>query len=216
MTEVLIDNDVVFKTCYYSLIEELISSKPYGANTFYALGAVQFILKNKMSKHVPVRGINVAIGELDAFLAKVELLEPTEDEVNLAADLEFLATSLGMELGNGESILCAVMHIRHKDYLFTGDKRAIKAIQVVINNWNNTVQLDVKNKVICLEQLVSALLQNLPFDETRIKICQEPTVDKALSACFACKSSETTVDSCQEGLSSFINDLKKQAPSVLI
>jgi len=215
MTEALLDNDVVFKTCYYSLIEELISSNPYGADTFYVLGAVKFMLKRKINKQPPTRAVEEVLEELEAFLANVDLLEPTADEIKLAADLEFQATSMGKELDNGESILCAVMHIRHKNYLFTGDKRAIQAIEAVVNNLNNDVQLDVKNKVICLEQLISVLLQSLPFDETRTKICQELNVDRALSACFACKSPQTTIDSCQEGLNSFINDLRKQAPSVL-
>lgn len=211
MPNALVDNDILFKTARYNLTTDLLNSHPYGADSFHVLAAAKFMLRKRLEKHPPSRGKDVAIAEFESTISQITLLEPTEEEILLAAELEFIATKAGRELDSGESQLCAILILRKWDFIFTGDKRAVHAVESLIE----IKCPEMQGKITCLEQLIAHSLGLFSFDEFRRKICSEKGTDKALENCFACNSDHTTLDSCLEGLHSYIKNLKNQSPKAL-
>ncbi|MCU7872090.1 MAG: hypothetical protein KZQ91_05035 [Candidatus Thiodiazotropha sp. (ex Lucinoma borealis)] len=213
MTEGLVDNDVLHKAAVYGLIRPLLNSIPLGIRCFYMLGAAKYIIRKKLQKRSPSRGAEAALEEFETEIARITELEPSDEEIKYAANLELLAQQINVALDVGESILCAVLTIRGYGYLLTGDKRAISAIQVL---QQGNVPLHLNHKLVCLEQMFIWLVDEVGVEEVRAAVCPEIWIDKALSNCFSCLATNITVESCKEGLSSYISSLRKEAPSVLI
>jgi hypothetical protein len=211
---VYIDNDVLHKMAAYGLLNDLLHARPWGADCFCMLGAARFIVAKKLRKQPPEHGLDNALTEFEAALAKIAALEPSDDEIRLAADLEYAAQQLDVDLDAGESVLCAVLLYRGADYIFSGDKRAIIALQVLLDA--AAVASEVRQRLVCLEQLFLWLLQGEQCERIRAAVCAEPAVDRALSNCFSCRSAGATIESWREGLASYIRDLARQAPDVLV
>jgi hypothetical protein len=212
MADALVDNDVLFKTTSYSLATDLLDSHPYGADNFHILAAARFMLPKRLQKHPPARGLDVVLMEFEEILRRVNFLEPTTEEVELAAEFEFIATKAGRELDSGESQLCAILLLRKWDFIFTGDKRAIHAVEQLIEERCPEMQ----GKISCLEQLIAHLLGFFDFNEVRRKICSELGTDKTLTSCFACRSEASSLETCLEGLNSYIRAIKGQSPKALL
>lgn len=208
-----IDNDILHKFGAYGLLQDLLSIHPFGGRSFFMLGAACYIVRKKLQKKPPARGLDRTLAELDASFSCITVVEPTQEEIKLAAELEFAAQELNVDLDPGESILCAAFLIRGGDYIFTGDKRAVHALEALLVSGSASTVL--RNRVACLEQLLLVLLETKQSDLIRSAICAEQLVDKALTICFSCRSENTNAASWKEGLSSYIKDLHKQAPTVL-
>lgn len=212
MSVALIDNDVLYKTAVYGLALPLLKSAPYGAEQFYILGAARFMISKKLAKRPPVRGPEKALLEFELLLAQISALEPTAEEIALAAELEYLAGQQGHALDGGESQLCAVLITRNHDYLFTGDKRAISAVSALLSQEPCAL---LAKKLVCLEQLIRQLLEHITPAAVRSAVCLEPDIDRALSNCFACQSKTPDVNHFLEGLNSYVGSIRTGAPSVL-
>lgn len=98
--------------------------------------------------------------------------------------------------------------------MLTGDKRAIAAIEAVARALGCAT--GATGRVACLEQLFMELLAHCEAEWLHERVCSEPEADKALSVCFACSSPTFVVDSAVDGLVSHINDLRIQAPTILV
>lgn len=212
MSIALVDNDVLYKTAMYGLALSLLGTEPFGAKQFHMLGVTRFMISKKLTKRPPARGAELALQEFDALLAKLSVLEPTNDEVVLAADLEYFAGQRGYALDGGESLLCAILLTRGSDYLFTGDKRAIMAIGMLIPQQSCK---PLAGRVVCLEQLFKELLSRVDPAVVREAVCAEPKVDTALTNCFACHSPAPAVDGIFEGLNSYVGSIRTAALGVL-
>jgi hypothetical protein len=70
--------------------------------------------------------------------------------------------------------------------------------------------------VACLEQLVWWLIEKAGLDSVQPSICSLPAVDSSLTNALGCYSGGTPLASCQEGLASYINSVRRDAPEVLI
>jgi len=212
--EALIDTDVLYKSTIYGLLSRWIAARPFGANRFSMLVAAKYMIHKKISKRPPARGAAVAIAEFEAAVATLNELEPSSEEIKIAAELEHEASNLNLELDGGESILCAILMHRNSDYIFTGDKRAIRAMAELIAQGLAPALL-LAEKVVCFEQLLMFLIRNDNASEIRTLICAAPTADKALTSCFSCQSPQANVDSWHDGLNSYINSLRREAPGML-
>lgn len=208
---VLVDNDILLKAACYGLFDELFSKN---GKLFGILGAARYVVAKKIVKH-PLKGDSeLAVGRLDAFVDHSAVVEPTADEQILAADFELAAQLNGVALDAGESQLCAVLITRSLEQLWTGDKRAIQALEDLLQSDERLSFLC--GKVQCLEQLVLASLTEKNFTSIRVAICGEPKVDKTLSICFSCRSESASLEVIKECLDSYINDLRSHAPEILI
>jgi hypothetical protein len=211
---VYIDNDVLHKMAAYGLLNDLLHGHPWGADGFCMLGAARFIVTKTLRKQPPARGLDDALTEFEVALATIAALEPSDEEIRLAADLEYAAQQLDVDLDAGESMLCAALLCRGADYIFSGDKRAIVALQALLEA--GAVASGVRQRLVCLEQLFLWLLHGEQCDRIRAAVCAEPAADRALSNCFSCRSMGATVESWRDGLASYIRDLTQQAPDVLV
>jgi hypothetical protein len=180
----VVDNDVLIKLACYRLLQDVLAvfggSVPIGI-----LGVAKFVVTSNIRGSSSINDRESALQNFVVFLAEVEELEPTDDEINLATELEEAATRAAVGLDFGESQLCAIVLSRAIPMLITGDKRAIAAAEVIKSNIGRLAELE--GKVVCLEQLVLSLTDRIGHGAIRDRICAEPDIDKSLSICFACR-----------------------------
>ncbi len=208
------DNDVLHKTTAYGLFAGMLAMPRLQNEVYGALGTARFVVRKKLSKRPPSRGVDVALAEFTAAMGMLKEIEPTPEEVETAANIERLAQLQNLELDTGESILCAVLLARHLGHILTGDKRAIKAIEVL--NATGQYSNNFKSKIICLEQLFYWLANDHEIQKVRNAVCTDKAVDNALTSCFSCYSPEVPNEACIEGLNSYILNLQQDAPNVLV
>lgn len=211
---VLMDNDIVLKTCCYDAVDEVLGCTAGVGRSIHVLGALKFVLAKAISRARNIVDKAGTSDRLARLLDCVEIIEPAEDELALAADLETSAQSLDVELDEGESQLLAVLIFRSASLLLTGDKRAVRAMEPVLEAAGYTEL--VARRVACLEQIAMALIGRHGAEAIRRCVCGEAAIDKSLANCFSCASRFCRQESILEGLSSYIADLRRDAPRVLI
>ncbi len=208
----VLDNDILFKGACYGLLDELVGTI-CRTNETGVLGSSRFVVTSLIERTVLNRDRSIALEGLFDFLSAAAILEPVEDEVKMAADLELSAQRAGANFDGGESLLCAILVQRLLSLLVTGDKRAIVAIETILDT---DVRLRfISGKVKCLEQLFASSIAQYGCDHVRFAVCAEAQIDKALSICFGCKSDPVVDGSIWDGLQSYINDLRRRAGRVL-
>jgi hypothetical protein len=146
------------------------------------------------------------------LLARAVAVEPTDEEQQIAADFELAAQRAGLSLDSGESHLCALALTRQVPRVLTGDKRAIAAIEGLVDVDQRLAALG--GKVYCLEQLILIVLTPDSNERLRDSICTEISVDKTLAICFSCRSN-SGFEATAECLGSYIRDIRSKAPRVL-
>jgi hypothetical protein len=209
----LIDNDILIKGACYRFLTELANGIP-GDGHCGVLGAARFVVPHYI-KRQKLRG-DLAAAEVCffSFLAGTEALEPSSEEQELAAALEANAQKLSFSLDAGESQLVAILVSRVLPWLATGDKRAIAALEKLLDTDARLANL--AGKIRCLEQLVKQMLLIGDYSIIRNAICSEPTVDKTLTTCFSCSSqSPTNSANIHQGLDSYIGAVRASAVRVL-
>jgi hypothetical protein len=212
--DAIVDNDILFKLACFELFDDLIvnNGEPTGI-TVGVLGAARYLVPKNIEKNVQAAIATAAKAAFQNFMEIVEVIEPTEDEQVMAADFELSAQRAGVALDSGESQLCAVLIARSLPHLLTGDKRAICALERLLDG--DTRLNALVGKVRCLEQLVLLPLSADNYPRFRIAVCREPTVDRTLAICFSCSAKQATLEGIIEGLRSYINDLRSQANRIL-
>jgi hypothetical protein len=207
------DNDVILKAACYGLTAALWPD-PGRERQVGVLGAARYVLSRALDRATLSRDKEEVRAELAAFLDAAIALEPTEIEVSLAAEIEAAAQREALFLDTGESQLAAMTIVRAIAALETGDKRAVSALEELLDQVEALTQL--AGRVRCLEQLLLTLVSGGDFAVVAEAICREPEVDKAMSICFSCYSGgSTTKELVLAGLESYIADARRNAPRVL-
>jgi predicted nucleic acid-binding protein len=211
---IAVDNDVIFKAvCYCST--GVFWPTTEGADPIGVLGAARYVVRALLERASLARDKQTAWQVYHAFFASVSNLEPTDQEIRLAAELEFGARRIGASLDPGESQLAAMVVRRDIPVLETGDKRAIISLEQLLDHAEGV--LAMAGRIRCLEQIVLRRLADEGVLATlRSAVCGEPAVDKAMTACFACYSDDPPdVEGVAAGLDSYLNALREQAPRAL-
>lgn len=206
---IFLDNDVVLKACAYRYHDEVVAATTLHGNPPAMLGIARFTLRSRLSRPCGIADREGATVALDQLLAKVSLLNPTQSEIDLAAELEERAAAHALEFDTGESQLVAILLLRGKALLVTGDKRAIIAL-------SSMVLTEVRGRIASFEQLVIILLAKHQHDEVRQRVCVEPDADKAMTACFACSTPSVSVEDILAGLTSYTEHLRKGTGDMLV
>lgn len=210
MTEsVLLDNDVILKVCAYRRHAEILAITSISDIPPAILGIARFTLRSRLTDKSGLTDPDGAMAALQELLDKIILVEPSMEEIELASELEEMATAKSYEFDTGESQLVAVLIRRGAPLLVTGDKRAIVAI-------NGIGVAEAEERIACLEQLIAEMLNMVPHSDIRRNVCAEPTADKALTACFACSADAVEADDILIGLNSYIGHLRKGSGSTLV
>ncbi len=204
---VLMDNDVILKMCCYGLVDEVTALFGAEGRTIHALGVARYVLGRAITKRKNITDREGAAARLVSLLGRAQHIEPSAEEVALAAEFEAAAQSFEVELDGGESQLLAVLIMRSAALLLTGDKRAIRAIEPVVREAEH--QKRVAGRIVCLEQLAAALIGRHGAEAIRGRVCGEAAVDKSLAICFSCSSSGCEAPSILEGLASYVRDLRR-------
>ena len=210
----LMDNDVVLKTCCYGLVDEMLGCLSGKAWTLHVLGVVRYVLVRAIAKRKNISDKDGAANRLTNLLGRVSLIEPNDKELELAAEFEQTAQSLGVELDGGESQLLAVLIRRSASLLLTGDKRAIRAIEPILQE--STLRPYVERRIACLEQVMTAVVARHGAEAIHERVCSERAVDISLAVCFSCASGAYDLQSILEGLASYIRDLRRDAQWSLV
>jgi hypothetical protein len=210
--EAVVDNDVLIKLAAYLLLGEVLALFG-GSHVVGVLGAARYVVRHRLERHPAVEDKTLAQAHWVEALGGLEELEPTSDELTLATSMEEEASANGLPLDTGESQLCAITIVRAVPLMVTGDKRAIEAIEAVLESLAPLAALS--KRVACLEQLMSALVRRLGAAATRDFVCAAPGVDKALSICFGCSAGQDAPFD-PSGLVSYIAHLRTLAPTILV
>jgi hypothetical protein len=208
------DNDIVLKAVCYRLTSTFWPGLGVTCHVG-VLGAARYVVRAAVDR-ATLRGDKTRVhAELAALLDGASLLEPSVSEIELASEMEIAAQRAGVSLDSGESQLAAMICLRGIDLLETGDKRAILGLETVLDQIERL--RPICGRVRSLEQIVRALIadEQTPNRLTEA-ICSEPAVDKALSICFSCFSGREGATNPTEGLDSYIADLRRHAPRVLV
>ena len=204
-----LDNDLLFKGACYLLLAEMIAATPAVVEECGILGAAKYVVANALR----TRNLNAALAYFEEHFEKFVLLEPTDQESSVAADIELEAQRRGLQLDGGESLLFAIVELRALAFLGTGDKRAISAMEQIVrgrptHDW-------WRGRALCLEQILLRVLSLGDVGKIQEQVCAVAGADKAISICFSCTARSGNVDSWRAGLESYISDLRKVAPTIL-
>lgn len=204
-----VDNDILIKAACYRLQDALLGA------SFGVLGAARFVVAGRLAR-MPLTGERQGAQDAAAdLIARSVDLEPSDAELILAAELETLAQRQGLELDAGESQLAVIVAGRDIRQLCTGDKRAIRALEQLLDSLPALAAL--AGRIRALEQLVDDLVGRVQNpDDIAKTICAEPTVDKALTICARCHTPPPdgpAID--RDGLASYISRLRTEAPRML-
>lgn len=205
----VVDTDILLKMAHYGLLAASLRCLDEAPDRIGVLGAARFMARRRLSKLAEAE----LLDEMEACIQDLQIIEPSEEELIFAAEIELQATKLSVDLDEGESILCAVAVYRSLEWIATGDKRAVVAIETLMQRTEDL--RDLAGKVLCLENLVLRLLLGGDPQAIRSSICGKPSVDKALAICFSCTSATSSPQSWFEGLSSYVAGLHRQAPTAL-
>ncbi len=206
---VLLDNDVVLKVCAYRCHHEMVVLTTNGGLPPAMLAIGRFTLRSRFKRTSILADAAASALAFEELLATIRLVDPTEREIELAAEIEERATALSLEFDTGESQLLAVLLVREGKLLVTGDKRAIQALHGI-------GMVTAEGRIACLEQLIASLLADCDFKIVHNRVCSEPAADKALTACFACSASSVEVEDVLAGLRSYSSYLRNATGGLLL
>ncbi|MBS1885716.1 MAG: hypothetical protein JSU06_00845 [Actinobacteria bacterium] len=212
--ETVVDNDLILKSVSYGLAGAF---WPHGdPESIGILGAAKYVVGHEVDQAPLNRGADAARSDLSELLARCEELEPTDAEIDLAAQIELCGQEHGLALDNGESQLAAIVVIRNLAVLETGDKRAIEGFEEARCHLSALEAL--RGRVRCLEQIARrAIGVEEEFDVFFDRVCAESGVDKSLSVCLGCfGDSPADRATAVEALDQYIREVRRSAPEMLI
>ena len=203
-----IDNDVVLKACAFSVGVELTDLANLCGRPPAILGLARFTLATRVKRSKVLVDKVSAAAQLDIVLARVRALEPSPDEVELAAEFEAAANLANLAFDTGESQLVAMLISRGGRALISGDKRAARAMSVVVP--------DLEERMICLEQVLHSMVTRSGLEPLRSAVCLEAASDRAAAICFQCSSQEITPEEVLSALESYSSALRREVGKLLI
>jgi hypothetical protein len=212
VAQIALDNDIVAKCATYTLLCHIAAVSGISLSELGVLGTILFVIKIRHLETASV-GASAAYARLRKFVGTAELLEPTDEESRVAARLEEAALKIGVQLDVGESQLCAIVITRKMRMLCTGDKRAIQAIERLVDAMTEVAYL--KERILPFEGLIKRMLARLGYLRLRKKICSSRGTDKALEICFQCHQEDGKEAEALAGLDSYLGAIAKDAPQVL-
>jgi hypothetical protein len=210
---VAVDTDVILKVAGYSVAEEAAAVLGRTAPPA-ALGLTHLIAHKQLSKRRGVVDREAALAALRTLLGLLGSLEPSADEVALAADLAARAQAEDLPLDTGEAQLTAITLKRALPLLVSGDKRALAALAALFPAGEERAAL--QGRMMCFEQLIAALAREVGEEELRARICREPGMDTAMRLACSCGNESWTAAQLHEACESYIEGIRRVAGDLLV
>jgi hypothetical protein len=212
--ELLLDTDTVIKLASYRLLFDVEhpGCEEGCQRRTGLLVAAKFVARTRIVRKAA--NPTGALAHLETYLEHADLVEPTPAELELAANLEASAVEAGLDLDVGESQLCAIALQRGCELVLTGDKRAITAAEQLASE---VLALSgLAGRLACLEQAMGLVVERLGVHNVRARVVEEKSMDKAISISFQYTNPDVADDFAPTGLVSYINDLRRVAPTMLL
>ena len=206
----LADNDIILKLARCDLLSEAVAALGITVADVLVLNSAVHKLLSPMK---PGKGI-VKQGEpeyerLRVFFDSVRMIDlaPPPDELLAFNDV------LGID--TGEAVLFSATGV-YADYLLaTSDKRSLIALCGAGGEVCGRVRDRLKGRVVCFEQTILSILDRVGFAPILAKVVPNRHCDMALRAVFGSGLSATE-SRVREGLSSYIEDLRRQTIDLLV
>jgi hypothetical protein len=199
------DNDAIKKLAEADLLSEAVSIIRASGCQVYVLSTARFKFHtHNETKGAKKFGIDVHRRIRD-FIAAAQVARVVE-----GADYDVLAAVVGID--PGEAILFAAAAAEPSALLITGDKTSIRALSNAATC--ATIARALKRRVICVEQIVSQVIEAKGFQYVRQKIASSAIHDGSLKLVFSRGLSSREAD-VREGLASFIRDLRHDSGDLL-
>jgi hypothetical protein len=215
---ILADVDLVIKLICFKLSNSLMKSLLENNQIIEVLESTKYVVRKRVCKVFEKKYDQEIKLELENFSANCNYIEPSDEDLFLAAEIEKISQIKNLSMDTGESILCAIAINRTNKcltYIVTGDKRAIQSISQIIPFIKKINYLN--GKFICLEQIILGLIRNGNLIKIRKNICCAHNLDKTLSICFSCTTSNVPPEiEIINGLNSYIKDLDNKSGNILI
>lgn len=206
----LVDADIVIKLARLVLMRHTLDLLPAWADTPAILGATRFVARSRVERQASQTSRVVALASLNVFLRRALVVEPTRNELILAGRLEDEAQALDVALDTGESQLVAILCTRGARWMFTGDKRAMAALETLSQTIDELSALT--GRVVAFEQLILDLSGIVGLAAVDSHVRNDPATDGAIRIVFRPgRASGEMV----EALNSYIRDLRRSCPTVL-
>lgn len=210
---VAVDTDVILKVAGYAVGEEAVAVLGRTAPPA-ALGLTHLISPKQLAKRRGVVDREAALAALRALLGLLGSLEPSDDEVELAAELAAQAQAEDLPLNTGEAQLTAIAIKRALPLLVSGDKRALAALAALFPPGEKRAAL--QGRMMCFEQLVAALAGEIGEEAIRERICREPDMDTTMRLACSCGREAWTPEQLYEACDSYIEGIRRLAGDLLI
>lgn len=202
-----LDSDIVLKFGRYCSSDLLFMVTSFGDRAPLIVSAARFACRARARRWAvadPEIGVTI-----ENILARVRLIEPSSDDIAVAADLEEARQRRGLALDAGESLLFAITAARPGLFSVTGDKRAIAALGAIGLPGLNS-------RIACFEQLLATLMAYGQGGALRAAVCADATVDRTAAICFQCQATGVDDATVVGALVSYIEALRGQAPNLLL
>ena len=203
-----LDNDVILKMCSYGVGPELVFLSTVDDLAPAILALARFTLRSRVERSRVLVEPKSVFAQLEAVLVQVRLLEPTREEIDMAADLEAAATAANLSFDAGESQLVSMLMARGGLGFITGDKRAAKAMSVVLPR--------LEGRMVCLEQVIHSVVVLFGVEPLRSSVCREKAADRAVANCFQCSLPNVDALSVLQGLESYSRALRSETGRLLV
>lgn len=201
MPNALVDNDLIEKMARWRCLDHLPPSLSVNHEGLLVLGALRYVVGARLRR---THGEAIYRPLLE-FLDAVSVLEPTEDEISLAASIEEISLAGGSDVDVGESQLFAVALMRADTMVATGDKRAVCSCAGIELDFPRIAGL--RGRIISTEQVLARLLGLLDHEALRARVCADREADKTAEICFSCSREAAPVADVLAALESYQKDL---------
>lgn len=199
--ELFLDNDIILKLSSAGLLDKIAKIFNSSSSSIYILPTAKpYISKNK--KVLSNYGAST-VKETLATISNYRVIPDSYIDEN-----KFIKLSQVAGIDSGEQVLYSLTPKSNNFFILTSDKISITALSN--SSEINELHTFLKNKIVCLEQILILLIQSEGYAAIKEKVTNSNFCeDKMLKICFnQVNSNEKMILSC---LKSYIKDLKDNA-----
>lgn len=197
----LIDNDIFMKLVCCDLFEESLKLFKLDRENVGVLETLKYRLKKRKGGYSEAECERAM-----AIFAGLQAIKASEDQ-------NFSRLNNISSIDVGEAVLIAGAVLQGGSFLWTGDKRCLRALYEYEEV--RDIHEGLKGRVICLEQVILGLIDRLGFAEVEARVQPGLKYDQALKLSFG-YSVSLSEDGVKEGLKSCIEDLQNSSGGLLI
>ncbi|MCL4552507.1 MAG: hypothetical protein M1305_02980 [Candidatus Marsarchaeota archaeon] len=193
------DNDIILKLADYNILSETCSVLGVGSTEIAVLDSAKHVfanLRKKLDRGDP--GSHTVAG-LDRAIEFAKAATQITEQVSIDWAEEYDNINIG------EAQLATwVVETVGESMLLTGDKRFLIALAGAPECRH--IADGLRGRVICLEELIRALINEIGFDQVRTAIASVPDCDKGLHQVFGSRF-DLPQDQVMDGLVSMLREI---------